>query len=175
MQHCYLQLLWQSCQQTWIIASFCPFRLLMHFYCKEVSKEEFLKIEQVTSFKIWWSSLQLLLPEGIGCKRIRNRDSWTYASSALHKAEKQVYMLSGRQYFLGKVSPVIHSFFRGGLPMFLKNHFAGNARENLLLALKVNIFKNCRKRSFFVSFWLKCFHFPFRHEEFWKKHISRRH
>ena len=23
-------------------------RLLMHFYCKEVSKDEFLKIEQVT-------------------------------------------------------------------------------------------------------------------------------
>ena len=31
---------------------------------------------------------------------------------------------------------------RGGLPMFLKNHFAGNARGNLLLALKVDIAKN---------------------------------
>ena len=58
-------------------------------------------------------------------------------------------MLSGRQYFLGKVSPVIHSFFRGGLPMFLKNHFAGNARENLLLALKVNIYQELSKEIIF--------------------------
>jgi len=82
----------------WLNSSFCSSqRLLMHFYCKEVSKDEFLKIEQ----------------RGLAAKE--------YGIEILGLMRVPLYTRQRN---------------RGGLPMFLKNHFAGNARENLLLALK---------------------------------------
>ena len=69
------------------------------------------------------------------------------------------------------------SFCRGGLPMFLKNHFAGNARGNLLLALKVDI-----ARTKFLVFssdkvWrthTTSYPWHFRPKEFWRRHMSTR-
>jgi len=82
----------------WLNSSYCPSqRLLMHFYCKEVTKDEFLKIEK----------------RGLAAKE--------YGVEILGLMRVPLYTRQRN---------------RGGLPMFLKNHFAGNARGNLLLALK---------------------------------------
>lgn len=71
-------------------------KLVMHFYCKEVDKTEFLKIEK----------------RGLGA------------------AEYGVEILG-----LLRVPLYTRQRNKGGLPMFLKNNFAGNAKENLLNSL----------------------------------------
>eukprot|EP00092_Neocalanus_flemingeri_P004847 GFUD01005216.1.p1 GENE.GFUD01005216.1~~GFUD01005216.1.p1 ORF type:complete len:199 (+),score=46.59 GFUD01005216.1:34-630(+) len=71
-------------------------KLLMHFYCKEVDRTEFLEIEK----------------RGLSAKE--------YGVEILGLLRVPLYTRKRNN---------------GGLPMFLENHFAGNARENLLNSL----------------------------------------
>ena len=71
-------------------------KLLMHFYCKEVDRTEFLEIEK----------------RGLGANE--------YGIEILGLLRVPLYTRPRNN---------------GGLPMFLKNNFAGNARENLLNSL----------------------------------------
>ena len=71
-------------------------KLIMHFYCKEVEKTEFLKIEK------------------------RGLSAPEYGVEILGLLRVPLYTRPRN---------------KGGFPMFLKNNFAGNAKENLLNSL----------------------------------------
>jgi len=85
-------------ETDWISSTYSPGqRLLMHFYCKEISKEEFHKLEK------------------------RGLSAEEYGVEILGILRVPLYTRPRN---------------RGGFPEFLKNNFAGNARENLLVALR---------------------------------------
>ena len=85
--------------QDWMQSNFSTSEnILLHFYCKELSKEEFIKLEK------------------------RGLEAKEYGVEVLGLIRVPLYTRKRNN---------------GGLPMFLKNNFAGNARDNLLLTLAV--------------------------------------
>lgn len=71
-------------------------KILLHFYCKQLTEQEFFQLEK----------------NGLSAKE--------YGVEVLGLIRVPLYTRKRNN---------------GGLPMFLKNNFAGNARENLLRAL----------------------------------------
>ena len=85
-------------EKDWMSCQYSPKdKLLMHFYCKEVDRTEFLQIEK----------------RGLSAKE--------YGVEILGLLRVPLYTRQRNN---------------GGFPMFLKNNFAGNARENLLDSLQ---------------------------------------
>ena len=85
--------------QDWMQTNFSKTdNILLHFYCKELTKEEFFNLEK----------------RGLQAKE--------YGVEVLGLIRVPLYTRKRNN---------------GGLPMFLKNNFAGNARENLLRTLAV--------------------------------------
>ena len=84
-------------EHDWMVSSWGEEeKILMHFYCKQLTEQEFFQLEK----------------RGLGAKE--------YGVEVLGLIRVPLYTRKRNG---------------GGLPMFLKNNFAGNARENLLKAL----------------------------------------
>ena len=65
-------------------------RLLQHFYCKEVSKEEFLKIEQVSALSDFNHNTPPPFKERPDCWGVRGGDPGPTEGAPLHQAQEQV-------------------------------------------------------------------------------------
>ena len=110
--------------EDWLESCFCPGeKILLHFYCKELSEAEFCKFEkrglQAPEYGV----------EVLGLVRCGSTVQCTFYTDRVLSDSVHFISLSYR------VPLYTRPRNRGGLPMFLKNNFAGNARENLLLAL----------------------------------------